>query len=367
MPRTILVPLDGSASAEQAFNYAAVIAQPVSSELLFFRAVPTTGSATASARAYDRALIEEAQSYLDGFVHRARARGLRADAVLSEDEAGAALLAAARDHGTDMIVMTTHGRGGQNRVIYGSMAQTVISQTTVPVFMVPRDAEPNWVPDRTFRLVVSLDGSALAEQALPAGRALARALSAHMILVRAVDPHTWITGDGEWSLADPTVEAEKYLASWVARISEEGIPAQGHVGQGPAARVIRKAAREFDAQAIVMSSHGQSGLAPTLAGAVTEAVLGGAHVPVAIVRPPAVIAYQQSANRGPWTAMEGRTVLVAMTSTEIELTERALRQLIAGSVDERNVSRAARLLARIQQVRGVEAPHEGLRELLAAS
>src|SRR5437773_20390 len=149
MSQTILVPLDGSPSAEQAFNYAAVIAQPVSTRLLFFRAVdPASG--TFYPRPVDGSAREEAHRYLESFVHRARARGVLAECLVGEDAPGPAIVAAARERNVDLIVMSTQGKGGLSRMICGSAAQHVFEHSPAPVLMVPRDAESNWVPERVF-------------------------------------------------------------------------------------------------------------------------------------------------------------------------------------------------------------------------
>src|SRR5207237_122772 len=128
-----------------------------------------------------------AQKYLTAFVQDPQVRGLRATSLVCEDEAAAGIIAAAEKR-ADIIVMAAQGRGALDRVAYGTVAAEVLQRSPVPVLLVPRESGANWADDGQLRLVVALDGSGTAEQAITPARELAQALDMELVLVRAVEP-----------------------------------------------------------------------------------------------------------------------------------------------------------------------------------
>jgi nucleotide-binding universal stress UspA family protein len=131
----ILIPLDGSRTAEAAIPIARRLAsQPKSSIVLVavanVRAVPEPAAAES-----EIAPIKEAQSYLE----TARAH-LLADAegvvtAVWSGPAAAAIVKAAQTYGAEMIVMTTHGRSGRERDMFGSVADAVLREAPMPVLV----------------------------------------------------------------------------------------------------------------------------------------------------------------------------------------------------------------------------------------
>ncbi len=66
----------------------------------------------------------------------------------------------------DLVVMSTHGRSGIRRWIYGSVADEVMRRAPVPVLLVPAACPGEWPSNRAPRVLLPLDGSELAEGAL---------------------------------------------------------------------------------------------------------------------------------------------------------------------------------------------------------
>lgn len=79
----------------------------------------------------------EAQTYLDGVAVLLRKQGLRSRLVVALGEAADAIARAAEESAVDVIAMTTHGRGGIERALFGSVADAVVRGSTRPVFLVP--------------------------------------------------------------------------------------------------------------------------------------------------------------------------------------------------------------------------------------
>lgn len=137
------------------------------------------------------------------------------------------------------------------------------------------------------KVLVPLDGSTLAERALPlAIDLLADRPTATLLLLRAAEGTTTLPG------VDPTEaqvrvvrEAEAYLDSVAARLSGSGVKdVKTSVWYGQAAPAIMEAASIGKFDIIVMGTHGRSGLGRLVLGSVAESVLRGTRIPILFVR-----------------------------------------------------------------------------------
>jgi nucleotide-binding universal stress UspA family protein len=146
----ILVPLDGSQLAERALAPAFSIAKQFASEVVLLRvSVPEMASVGLQAAApyhYEpghaglRQAEQEADAYLEGIKIRWLGSGVRTNAETLWGTPPEMIVAAANELGVDLVVMSTHGRSGVERLIYGSVAEAVIRGVHMPVLLVPRKA-----------------------------------------------------------------------------------------------------------------------------------------------------------------------------------------------------------------------------------
>jgi nucleotide-binding universal stress UspA family protein len=141
------------------------------------------------------------------------------------------------------------------------------------------------------RILVPLDGSPLAEQALSCAITVGRGLSAELVLFRAI-PLPWGTGkhidvataeEGEL-LGQLEAEAKTYLRQLGDQVQLAGPSVQIVVHHGPAAETIVDYAEQADIGQIIMATHGYSGIRRWTHGSVAERVLQAASVPVLLVR-----------------------------------------------------------------------------------
>ncbi len=140
-------------------------------------------------------------------------------------------------------------------------------------------------------IMVPLDGSELAERALPHAVELARCHGHRLTLVRISLSQLYTyspAGDGplyseEVLQADQRAAAE-YLARMKARLSSPEVAVATETLSGPVAETLIEYACEQDVDLIVMSTHGRSGLSRWVYGSVADKVLRGAHCPTLIVR-----------------------------------------------------------------------------------
>ncbi len=145
MYRHILVPLDGSALAEQVLPHVhALAANEGTTRITLLRAVPpvfTTSVdysgmlATTAADALET-LEEEARSYLEGVAAQFRSEGYTVHIEVSMMAAAEAILDYAESQNVDLIAIATHGRSGISRWVFGSVTQKVVQACPVPVLVV---------------------------------------------------------------------------------------------------------------------------------------------------------------------------------------------------------------------------------------
>lgn len=144
------------------------------------------------------------------------------------------------------------------------------------------------------RIIVPLDGSDLANQALVQAKDLAKQLGVPVHLVRAIDPtvvnRIGSVGMGfDYTAVDELIQEEEkdatgFIDSQVEALNAEGIQTTGVVLRGYAAAAINSTATEGDL--IVMASHGRTGVRRWFLGSVAEEVLRQASVPVLLIRQP---------------------------------------------------------------------------------
>jgi nucleotide-binding universal stress UspA family protein len=192
--------------------------------------------------------------------------------------------------------MTTHGRGGLERAWLGSVADALVRCCSVPILLLrPGESTPDIAQVPQFkRILIPLDGSALAEQILAPALELGGLAHAEYTLLRAVEPFV-LVGYAPVAQAsrldlkltqEGLAEAQRYLDRVAERLRAAGRPPRTRalLAEQSAAAILDEARRQ-DADLIAMATHGRSGLARLLLGSVADKVLRGATLPVLMVRP----------------------------------------------------------------------------------
>jgi nucleotide-binding universal stress UspA family protein len=155
-------------------------------------------------------------------------------------------------------------------------------------------------------ILVPLDGSALAETALPAAAELARDSGARLLLLRAVEVPTRQGVDPIDAQVNAVEEAEGYLREVAERLVTQGVlKVKLTVWYGSPIWVIPEVTRRLPVSLIVMTSHGRSGLGRFVIGSVAESVLRSTATPLLLIRPEgAPVAPGQAGQGYPWPVGE---------------------------------------------------------------
>ena len=141
MYEKILVPLDGSDLAELAIRHAREIAGGARSEILLLQSVNfpypvIPEAALVPDEKWIAGAKKEAARYLEGIAAPLREAGVRVRTLLDERPPADAILHVAAREEVDLIVMSTHGRGGLSRMLMGSVADSVFRATSRAVMLV---------------------------------------------------------------------------------------------------------------------------------------------------------------------------------------------------------------------------------------
>ena len=277
----MLVPLDGSKRSERVLPYAAGLAKALGDDLVLLH------DETIGLRGPDTPAATDTIGRIEGLVSALEELGLRIRMRIDRGPAAQAILHAADDEHADVIVMSTHGRGGLGRWLYGSVADDVLRHTTLPVILVSAACERSWSIEGPFRLLVPLDGSRFAEAALEPAGEVADALGAELVLLRVVEPADGFAALGTAYLPAQSQglldEAQAYLDGISTSPSMAGLKTTRRIAAGDPAAKIAAVAQDEDVDLIVMATHGSGGLTRLMMGSVATSVLHRATTPLLLV------------------------------------------------------------------------------------
>ena len=188
------------------------------------------------------------------------------------------ILRVARERGSDLIVISTHGLTGMRKLFFGSTTERVLRETTVPVLVTPpHNPGPVRVedaPELIRRILVPIDLSVASGHQTDVARGLAEALGLPLLFVHVIEPvRSWVAS----RLRIAGIEADRramadeglsdLLASSPPRLHEEAL-----VVYGDPAEELAKVAHDRQVGLVVMGLHGSDLLGPRM-GSVTYRLL----------------------------------------------------------------------------------------------
>jgi len=303
MPNQVLVPVDGSNFSEHALPYALGIARRTGATVhLALVHVPAemvspTYPLADALEQRDREIREQDSAYMEALVERLRPSGVDLHPALLGGRVGAALADYVDEARIDLVVMTTHGRGGLQRAWLGSTADSLIRHSMIPLLLVrPSDETREIGPDsdrEIHRVLAALDGSDTSETALRDVFELGITDDASLILVHSLQPpvaaaspylpHTIQLTHDELEIR------EEHMTRYLQRVADQPwlsgretqvrVPIDYH----PAPAIL-DLAEEEDVDLIALGTHGRGGLRRLVLGSVADKVIRGTHRPVLVHR-----------------------------------------------------------------------------------
>ena len=296
--QTILVPLDGSPLAEQALPIAQAIAERARGQLklvlvhephIFMEPGPAYTKVELAMQKADR-------EYLNSVTARVRERLGKSvsSAVIQGLPIAQTLATYIGELDADLVVMTTHGRGGIRRAWLGSVTDQLIRTAEVPILVVRPGEEGANKPGLELReIMVALDGSPLAEAALEPAMQLARLWDAEVSLTQIVrpimlnSPHlAFPTGYSDQVTGIRRDSAQDYLRDLAERLRENGVRSTGSaVIAGLVPETLITMADPKRVSLLAVATHGLGGLKRLVLGSTADKLVRGANVPTLVVGP----------------------------------------------------------------------------------
>ncbi len=293
----VLVATDGSECAAVAVDLVAAIAWPPGSTIHVVEAVasglavfggpwpplPPVDTAT-----FDDAIRRQAEKHLDIARTRLMAAGRSAETSVASGRPADVIVSLAEQTGADIVVVGSRGHGTLESMLLGSVSAEVVDRAHVPVLVARGSA--------IERVAYAWDGSACAEQAAHAlmDWGVFAASEIHVISVADAALPWWADVDtvGEEVVAaayeeaaEPSRTQHEQLARDMAnRLQEAGLEARPERRDGDPAEQIVNVAESWEADLVVMGTHGRTGLRRLLMGGVARNVLHHAPCSVLIVR-----------------------------------------------------------------------------------
>jgi nucleotide-binding universal stress UspA family protein len=302
MPGVVLVPLDGSPPSEAVLPYAVALARATGCSLELLSVVEParrgmTSRSEKLAEEREREAEQSLRAYLaetsDALVRRGVESGI---AIVHGDPVNVILSSAGRTQ-VSMVALTTHGRAGvdrADRASLGGVADKIMRLCPRPTLMVPvpyirADQAPPLREISLGRLVVALDGSPLAEEALPLAIELAGTAGARLTLVR-VEP--WVTeGSAPYGAIpeltqmedDVAAAAQEYLAQVAGRLDLHPRVETAVLRGRPAESLVSFSFHER-IDLVVMTTNGRGGLRRLVLGSVADRLVRSGF-PTLLARP----------------------------------------------------------------------------------
>jgi len=310
MYKRILVPLDGSARAEQAIPVAARIARALGGSVILLRVAtaPVDTGKYSSTSGYVEETVDVdltgASSYLERIAGSGELAGINTEIKTLTGAVATAILSASQSFHANIIVMCSHGFTGFKRWALGSVADKVTRHSPIPVFVLRESGPlPATAEHQPVRALVAVDGSPLSETVLEPAAYLASALAEStsqqgaLHLLRVVDLPT----SGGKFKSDAHIdtglkeqvkhEDEEYLDTLVHRLSagdlahlDLAITNSVEADPDIAEAIVKKSEQDkFDF--IAIATHGRGGVQKWALGSVAGRVLHATTLPLLIMRP----------------------------------------------------------------------------------
>jgi nucleotide-binding universal stress UspA family protein len=220
----------------------------------------------------------------------ARAAGVVVQTVLRDGRPAEEIVAAATAMAAGLVVMGTHGRGGFERWVLGSVAEKVLRQAPCPVMTIP-PASAERPPRELFRTIVcATDFSEASTLAVRFALSLAQEAAGRLVLLHVLEalPVLEVQGGLSFDVGDYRAhlerEARELMRRAVPESARDWCAPEEIVAAGKAWREILRLAGEKQAELIVLGVHGRGALDRMVFGSTTHHVVREAGCPVLSVR-----------------------------------------------------------------------------------
>lgn len=308
MYSTILVPLDGSERAETIIPYVEQLARKENVHVVFAQVIePTIRSAILNLDkerevAYPLQKIDQVQQYLTGWKNNFEQQGLSSDLLLLKGVAVEGIVEAANFVNADLVAMTSQGKTGLARTLYGSVTSGLLNKIHCPLFVV--QSKQLQKKAEIKRILIPLDGSPRSETVIDHAVTIAQLDQATLVLLHVVRTgyqtttpidveseinETFVAKDlfnrlGEHEEFERLKQARDYLLNIRSQLQEQGLTVEANLMYGRPIESIITLANQTNIDLITLTNQGRTGLAQVFYGSVASGILNASNRPLLIVQ-----------------------------------------------------------------------------------
>jgi nucleotide-binding universal stress UspA family protein len=294
----VLYPTDFSPNAEYARAYAAAFAKTFGGRVHVAHVVDVGVASGGAFGLRDADLLplldamdERAKAQLESIENQLKLDGVDVVTHIQRGTPADTLVNMIEKHGCTLMVVSTHGRRGFDRLVFGSVAERLLRLSPVPVLSI-KHPEHEFVRGLNGNLEIKkilypTDFSPFSEKGLPFAVSICREFGAALTLTYV---HEYPIGATELvpeGAAAVNAEMEKtardLLSQWKSRITE--VPVETELRMGSPYREVSEMVKEQEFDLVVMPTHGRSGVAHMFLGSVAERIARHAPCPVLTIRP----------------------------------------------------------------------------------
>jgi nucleotide-binding universal stress UspA family protein len=283
MMERMVVPLDGSMTAEAILPHLRRILYRKDAELILVRAV--VPPAMENAVEFVQAGRAAAREYILAKQEALEQAGVRVKSVIRVGSPVGVILDVVEEEKATLIALATHGAGGIPRLLMGSVTEGLLRRAPVPVLAV----RPFWSYDLLAagglerqpirNILLPVDGSDLALESVPAVVQLCEMFESRVVLLRVLEmKKQQAPGPAE------RAEAEAQLKTLEGLLGKQGVETVSLLREGDPTEEILKAVQSQNVDLVAMTTHGRGGLTRAITGSVTEQVLRQLKVPMLVTR-----------------------------------------------------------------------------------
>lgn len=281
MPRRFLVPLDSSGTDESILAEARRVLPP-DGEIHLLHVVPSFAPPVGMAPTHRLELEERAAAYLDGV--RSRMSQVKGVNLVRAGDPADGILQVSLELNIDLIAMSTHARKGAARWVLGSVAESVVRKSWLPVLLARPGAPP---PSRDLRrILVPVDQLGSSEKILKTVKPIALRTDAEVVLLHVRTP---VPDPAPlWAIPAPShvsATQTRRLDALTDELEEGGVSAWALFKTGDPMEEIVRQVDALRPDWVAMTTHCRAGLEKAVVGSVAEGVLQRVSCPVLLSRP----------------------------------------------------------------------------------
>ena len=285
----ILVPLDGSNLAEESLSVVRSLSRAYDAQVKLICVTPEAARRAIPGRKNPESFsdLSDKHIYLNQKADELQTAGTVAEFEVRNGEVAEEICDLAQNE-MDVIVMSTNGRSGLQRLFIGSVALEVVQNASTPLLLLRPTGDWRSRGTSFKRLLVALDGSEFSERILPYVTALAKPFDSEVVLLSVP------VGSASDSYR---ATIQSYLDNLAQELIDQGLNVRTLAIGNAAAQTIVATAESEKADLIMLATHGRSGMDRLMLGSVAERVVRNMPCPIFLmpIRDPAQTIEETSA------------------------------------------------------------------------